>query len=884
MPLLVKARSFLRNLLLSSRVEADLDQEVRSHLELLAEENLRAGMTKDEALRAARIELGGIDQVKEQVHEKQIGNWLHTAISDLRYGFRQLRRNPGFTAVAVLTLALGVGANTAIFSNVNALILRPFALPELDRVVAVWETVPKQDAYSVSAAPANFRDWSEQSKSFEYLAGARGWNANLTGAGVAERVEGYQVSSNFFPLLGVPGELGRMITSVDLQRGSETVVVLSHGFWQIHLAGDKDVVGKNLLLNGRKFTVIGVAGADLDFPVGAQLWTPLDLHAAEGTDRETHSLLVVGRLGEHASVSTATADLEAVAGRLAAQFPATNAGHGVRVIRLAEDATTGTSQFVLVLMGCAIFVLMLACVNVANLQLARASSRQKELAIRSGMGASRWQLIRQLLVESTLLALAGAAAGTVLAKWGMELLRRDLPPFIVAHVPGLKDVAIDFRVLLFTITVALGSGILAGLAPAFRFSKPNLNNALKKSTRSSTASQSAGRLRGVLVIFETALALILLVGAGLMVSGFRHLLSTEMGFDRTNVLTLHIALPEEKYQKKDQVLGYYDRVLGQLQALPAVDSAACVTTLPSGWSWNWIEYTAEGRPPATAEELPSTVSQIVTPDFFATLRVALVKGRLISSADGPNAPLVAVISEGMARASWPNQDPIGKHLKLGNLKSSEPQRRVVGVVRDIRSSEFEQQPHPTTYVPFAQLPQNSSAIVVRTSTNPLSLAPAVMEQLRAIDPATPAYDVRTLQQAVSDNVSGVESSARMMLIFGFIALALAAAGIFSVMAYSVTQRTHEIGIRMALGARRFDVLRLVMASSMTMALIGLTFGLGVSLLLTRAISSAIFGIIRIEQPVFAFLTALLALVAGAAAYIPARWATRVDPTHALRGD
>jgi putative ABC transport system permease protein len=884
LPFLVKVRSLLRNLFLSSRVDAELDQEVRSHLEMLIEENIRAGMPPEEAQRAARIELGGVEQVKEQVRDAGIGNWLHAVISDCRYGLRQLRNNPAFTTVAVLTMALGIGANTAIFSNVNALILRPFSLPGLDRVVAIWETVPKQDAYRVSVAPANFHDWNEQSKSFEYLAATRGWDANLTGEGVAERVEGYQVTSNFFPLLGVPAELGRQISSVDLQQGAATVVVLSHGFWERHLAGDRTVLGKTLLLNGRKFTIVGIAGSDLDFPAGAQIWTPFDLHSVESTDRETHSLLVLGRLNKNASVSSATADLQAVAGRLAEQFPGSNAGHGVRVIRLAEDATNGTWQFVMVLMGCAVFVLLLAGVNVANLQLARASSRQKEMAIRSGMGASRWQLIRQLLVESTLLALAGGAAGALLANWGMELLRRDLPPFVMAHVPGLKHVAVDFRVLLFTLAVALCSGILAGLAPAFRFSGSDLNDALKESTRSSTAGRSAGRLRGVLVITETALALILLVGAGLMVSGFRSLLAVEMGFDRTHVLTFHIALPKEKYQKKDQIQSYYDRLLHQLQTMPSVDNVACATSLPSGWSWNWTEYTAEGHPPASAGEVPSTVSQIVTPDFFRTLHVPLIKGRFISSADGPDAPPVAVISESMAHANWPDQDPIGKRVKLGRPESSEPERRVVGVVRDIRSSAFEPKPNPTTYVPFAQMPQASSAVLVRTSADPLSLARSVTQQLRSIDPGTPAYDVRTLEQVVSDNVSGVESSARMMLVFGLIALALAAAGIFAVMAYSVTQRTHEIGIRMALGARPFDVLRLVMASALKMALLGLTFGLGVSLLLTQAISNAVFGVIRIEPPVFASLTALLALVAAVAAYIPARWATKVDPLHALRGD
>jgi putative ABC transport system permease protein len=884
MPLFVAARSFFRNLFLSHRVNADLDQEVQSHLAMLIDENIRVGMSPEEAQRAARIELGGIEQVKEQVRDAGIGNWLHSLVSDCRYGVRQLRKNPFFAIVAIFTLALGIGATTAIFSHVNALVLRPYSLPDLDRVVAIWETVPKQDAYSVSAAPANFHDWLEQSKSFEYLAAIRGWDANLTGDGVAERVEGYQVTSNFFPLLGVPVELGRPITGTDLQQGASTVVVLSHGFWQRHLAGDRNVVGKDLLLNGRKFTIVGVAGVDLEYPAGAQIWTPLDLHSAETNDRETHSLFVVGRLNHSASVSSATADLQAVAGRLAQQFPNTNAGRGVRVTRLAEDANSGTWQFVMVLMACAIFVLLLACVNVANLQLARASSRQKEMAIRSGMGASRWRLIRQLLIESTVLALGGAVAGTLLAKWGMELLRRDLPPFIMAHVPGLQHVEIDLRVLAFTLTIALCSGILAGLAPAFRLSGSNLNDALKESSRSSTAGYSAGRLRGMLIVFETALALILLVGSGLMVSGFRNLLAVEMGFDRTNVLTFHLVLPEEKYQTKDQVLGYYNRVIQQLRSLPSVDSVACVTSLPSGWSWNWTEYTAEGRPLASAGEVPSTISQIVTPDFFAALRVQLIKGRYLSPLDGPDAPPVAVISESMARANWPDQDPIGKHVKLGNMQSSEPERRVVGVVRDVRSSAFDTKPGPTTYVPFAQSPQDSSAIVVRASANPLSVAPGVIEQLRAIDSTIPAYDVRTLQQVVSDSVSGVESAARMMLIFGFIALALAAAGIFAVMSYSVTQRTHEIGIRMALGARPFDVLRLVISSAMKMAVVGLTFGLGVSLLLTHAIASAMFGVIRIEPPVFALLTLLLAIVAAVAAYVPARWATKVDPIFALRGE
>ena len=530
---------------------------------------------------------------------------MNGLFQDFVYGLRMLRKSPGFTALAVITLALGIGANTAIFSNVNALVLRPFALPDLDRVVAIWETVPKQNAISVRAAPANFRDWTEQSKSFEHLAATHGWDANLTGEGVAERVEGYQVTPDFFPLLGVSPQLGRQIGQVDFQHGTAPVVVISHGFWQRHLGGDAGVVGKSLLLNGEKFTVIGVAGPDVDFPAGAEIWTPLDLSSAAGAaseDRANHYLLVLGRLKKESSVIHAAADLQAIANRLAQQFPNTNGGHEVRVVRLAEDATAGTRQFVMVLMGAAVFVLLLACVNVANLQLARVSSRQKEMAVRIGLGASRWQLVRQLLVESTLLALAGAAGGIVLASWGMGLLRRGLPPFIVAHVPGLKHLDVDSHVLWFTLAVALLTGILAGLAPALRFSRSELGDALKENTRSASASAGAGRLRSLLVVSEIALALVLLVGAGLMVKGFRNLLTTEMGFDRTHVLTFHVTLPEEKYQKKDQIISYYDRVIRELRALPGVESVGCVTRLPSTWNSTWAEYHAEGKPPAGGPE------------------------------------------------------------------------------------------------------------------------------------------------------------------------------------------------------------------------------------------------------------------------------------------
>jgi predicted permease len=803
-------------------------------------------------------------------------------IQDVRYGLRMLRKRPGFTAVAVITLALGIGANTTTFSTVNAMLLRPFPFPNLDRIVTVWETAPKQDDSHLSPAPANFRDWTEQSTQFSQLAAVRGWDANLTGGNVAEHVEGSQVTADFFSLFGMPSQLGRHIGSVDFQGGVAPVVVISHGFWQQHLGADPGLIGRQLLLNAQKFTVIGIASADFDFPTGSKVWTPLDLNGVAKEDRENHYLTVFGRLKDGVSISQAQANLETIAASLGERHPKSNAGHGVNVRNTVEDLTFGSRQFVLMLMGAAVFVLLLACANVANLQLARASGRQREVALRAALGANRWHVGRQLLVESVLLALLGGGGALFLSTWGINLMRRSIPPFIVEHIAGLKHLQMDSRVFLFTLLVAVLAGIVAGLAPAWHFSRPNLNDTLKEGTRGGSPGATRRRFRTLLVISEIALSLVLLVGAGLMVKGFRALLTNHMGFDRNHVLTFHVVLPEAKYPDKVRIRAYYEQVLRNIQALPTVESAACVTSLPSGWSWNWIEFTAEGKAPVSSGDVPSVISQVVTPGLFSALRVPLLQGRLVSDQDGPNAPPVAVISETMAHQTWPNQNPLGKHIQMGRPEASQPSRTIVGVVGDVQPTPLDYDPAPTVYVPLAQQPESASAFVVRTSGDPLTLTGPVHAQLRAVDADQPAYDIRSLEQVVSDGLSGVQLSARMMLIFGVCALTLAAAGIFAVMAYSVTQRTHEIGVRVALGARRFDMLRLVVGGAMKMAAIGLGIGLALALLLTRALSSLLFGVVQIDIVTFALLTLLLALVAALAAYIPARWAMKVDPMVALR--
>jgi putative ABC transport system permease protein len=807
---------------------------------------------------------------------------MTAVIQDLKYGLRMLAKDPAFTAVAVIALALGIGANTSIFSSVNAMLLHPFAFKHLDRIVTVWESVPKQNENHIKAAPANFRDWKEQSKGFDMLAAGHGWDVNLTGAGVAERVEGYQVSAGLFPLLGMPPQYGRAITAGDFEAGHTSVVVLSYGFWQRHLGADPGIVGKSLHLNGQEFKVIGIMPADFDYPVGAEAWAPLDLGAAQNADRASHYLEVIGRLKSGTTMAQAQADLETIAAHLAQQYPQTNAGHGVRVMSLVEDLTYGSRQFLWVLMGAAAFVLLLACANVANLQLARATVRQKELAVRLALGASRWQITRQLLVESVLMALLGGLAGVLLASWGGELMQRTIPPFIVQHIPGIKHMKIDTGVLVFTLVVTLLTGILAGLAPALHVSNPDPNEALKEGVRGGSASPGRQRLRALLVVTEVALALVLLVGAGLMVKGFHSLLNAYPGFDRSNVLTFHIALAESKARDEARVRDFYAQVIEKLQALPGVDSAAAVTSLPSGWSWNRTEYTAEGQPPAAPGEMRVAVWESITPGFFRALRIPLLEGRLLTAQDGPDAPLAIVISQSMAHRIWGSQEPVGKRIKFGRAESSEPWRTIVGVVGDIEQSPFDRAPKPTAYFPFAQMPLASSALAVRTSGDPIALAAAARAQVRSVDADQPPYDMRTLEQLISDNVSGVESSARMMFVFGVVALVLAASGIFALMTYSVTQRTHEIGVRMALGAQRSDVLRLVVGYAIKLAIIGLAIGVPFALALTAALSSVLFGVVRIDTPVFALFTLLLALVAALAAYIPARRATQVDPMVALR--
>ncbi len=808
---------------------------------------------------------------------------MHAFLQDIRFGLRALGKNPGLTAVAVIALALGIGANTVMFSSVEACLLRPFAFKDLDRAVDIWETAPKQNEHHIGPAPANFldwRNWNQRARAFDMLAALQDWDVNLTGSGLAERVEGAQVTSDFFPLLGIPPERGRSIAPGDFTPGRNSVIVLSYRFWQRRLGGDSNVVGRSLLLNGAKASVIGVMPSDFDFPVGADLWAPLDLTGAPEADRSGHYLAVIGRLRAGVSKAEAEADLNTFASQLGRQFPATNANHGVRVRGLVEDMQFGTSQFLMTLMGAALFVLLLACANVANLNLARATARQKEVALRIAMGASRWRIVRQFLVEGVIVSMLGAAGSLLLGLWSERITENTLPPFIRQHVPGLKHIGLNSRVLLFTLAVGVAAGILAAIVPALQASRSDVNNLLKEGGRSGTASRGQSRLRSLLVGSEVALALVLLVGAGLMAKGFRRLLNSDLGFDRYHVLTCHVALAESKYRDAAGIREYYDQLVSRLQALPGAQSAVVAASMPGSWSWDLTTYRGEDQPPAAPGELRTAVSQTVTPDYLQTLRIPLLAGRFFTAQDGADSAPVAVVSNLLARRIWPNQDAVGKRIRLGNEK--QPWRTVVGVAGDIKMSSWDTAPAPTSYVPFVQSPRASSALAIRTAGDPLALAAAARAAVAGLDPDQPPYDVRALEQLISDNDSGVEFAAGFMVVFAVVALVLAAAGIFAVMAYTVRQRTHEIGVRMALGAQRGDMLRMVIGYALRLGGIGLAVGVPVAIALSRLISSVLFNVVRMDWPVLAGLTLLLGLTAAVAAYVPARWAAKADPMEALR--
>lgn len=808
---------------------------------------------------------------------------MEAILQDLRYGIRVLLNRPGFTAVAVLTLALGIGANTAIFSLVNAVLLRPLPFKNPDELVLIKESLPRLGWVDLSTAAGEFLDYKERNQVFEEMAGFTDQSLNLTGQGEPQRVQAARISASLFPLLGVEPSQGRVFTEQEDQPGSNNVVILSHKLWQRHFGSDASVVGKLIRLDDKPYTVIGLMPAGFQFPYTwttfskpAELWIPLALTDQEKKVRASDFQYgAIGRLKPGVTLPQAQADIDSVSARFQEEHPEIYGDVYITaaVVSLKADSVKGVKTFLWILLGAVGLVLLIACANLANLLLARAVARQKEIAIRSALGAGTARIIRQLLTESMLISLIGGFGGLLVAVWTMDSLMKFGPQ----DVPRLQDAGLDSQVLIFTALLSIFTGLLFGLAPAIQSSRLNLNEVLKDAAGRGSRGRDAGRLRSALVIFETASALVLLIGAGLLINSFARLLSVPPGFNPDGVVIAQTALPPARYPKTQQLKIAQKQILDRISALPGVHAAGVTTNLPLIGD-RGIGFLIEGD---AAQTVNTAYNAWVSNDYFHALGISLRNGRSFTDDDREDTQPVVVVNETMQRRFWPDGDAVGKRVRWGGWDSW---LTIVGVVADVKVSTLEAETKPALYMPIFQMPRARSNVIflIRSSTDDGSLIAGLRREIRAVDSELPVYDIRTMNQVLADSVSARRFSMLMLAVFAFTALSLAAIGLYGVMSYAVTARTREIGIRMALGAERRDVLKMVIRSGMVLALVGVAIGLLAAFVLTRLMTTLLFEVSATDPVTFASIAGMLTLVALLACWIPARRATGLDPMIVLR--
>jgi putative ABC transport system permease protein len=820
---------------------------------------------------------------------------METLWQDLKYAARMLVKKPGFTAVAVLTLALGIGANTAIFSVVNAVLLEPLPFHHPERLMAVWMTGLKGGmANKGHLSYPDFADFRSQNRSLERMAAVNTNDFTLTGSGEPYRMTGAIVSPDLFPLLGVSAEAGRTFTpEEDLPPGvkGNHVVLLSHHLWQQRFGSDPGIVGRRLILNSRSYTVVGVMPASFAFPIQpipVDLWTTHAVmkETADGStpmtdERGAHYLTVIGRLKPGVTQAQAQADLSAVAAQLEKQYPDSNANKGCMLVPAHEDLVGDIRPALLVLIGAVSCVLLIACANVANLLLARSTTRQREMAIRTALGAGRKRVMQQLLTESVLLALLGAVGGVLLALWGTDALIALSP----ADIPRLANARLSIPVLGFTFVVALITGVLFGLAPAFQSTRAALSESLKEGGRGTSEGAAHGRMRGALVVAEMAIALVLLVGAGLAMQSFLRLAAVNPGFDAQRVLTMSIDMPGARYVTNEQIAQTSRQLLTGIEGLHGVRSASMSFPLPLSDNNMGVVFGIEERP-LEKTDLPGTALHVVEPGYFRTMGIPLKTGRDFTPEDTLKSPLVVIVNETLAKKYFPNEDPIGKRVQPSiNVEpgsKTDPMREIVGVVGDVRFRSLRSETGPEMYGPEAQLPFGELSIVIRADGDPAQVIGAVRETLRRMDPDMPLYEIQPLEHYVAGALAQTRFNSLLLGIFSGVALLLTAIGLYGVTSYSVAQRTQEIGIRVALGAQRADVFRLVVGQGLRQSALGLVLGLGAAFAVTRTMASLLYGVSATDPPTFGGTSLVMLLVTCAACYIPARRATQVDPLVALR--
>jgi predicted permease len=818
---------------------------------------------------------------------------MGTLWRDLRYGFRTLVKNPGFAVVAVLTLALGIGANTAIFSVLNAVVLHPLPFPHPDRLVLVWMTDKNRDLDRAVSPPPDFLDWRDQNHVFEELSAWRTWFFNLTGANDPEQVWGVRASANFFKLLGARAALGRTFLPDEDQPGHDQEVIISHNLWERRFGGDPNLIGKTIAIDEKPFTVVGVLPAGFTlFGTTRQfdLWMPLAFEPGD-LRRDNPSLVVFGRLKPGVTLAGAQAEMNAITRRLEEEYPQTNKGVGARVVLLQKDIVATLTPALELLFACVSFVLLIACSNVANLLLARAAGRQKEIAVRVAMGAGRLRLVRQLLTESTLLATLGGAVGVLLAFGMLRLLPVLVPPTSgFGEIPHRDWIGLDLPVLLFALGVSVLAGIVFGLAPAFQFLKTDLSDTLKEGERGSTGGRRSRRMRSALLVSEVALSLVLLVGAGLLIRSFRNLLAMDLGLQPQNVLTMQVWLPESRYPTGPAIASFYQAALERIRRVPGVDSASAINFLPlSGWT-DLCNFSIEGRPEPPSGQKFNAHYRVIGLDYFRTMGIPLKQGRDLTEADGDRAPGVVLINEALVQRYWPNENPIGRRIRLNFPPTKTPWRplatdawfTIVGIVGDVKEWAFGNRKFGQVYLSHLQNPSRLMRLAIRTSSDPQSIVSAVRQQLLVVDKDQPVTEIKTMEQFLAESVSTRHLNMVVLSFFAAFALILSAIGVYGVISYSVAERTHDIGIRMALGARPGDVLKLVVGEGLRLALLGVAIGLVASFFLARLLEAELFGVKATDPLTLLSVALLLTGVALLACYVPARRATKVDPISALR--
>jgi predicted permease len=877
-----------------SHLEQEMEEELRAHIEARVEDLMRNGVPREEALRRARVEFGGLEKVKEEGREARGVSLLDELTQDARYGLRMLRKSPGFAVVAILTLALGIGANTAIFSVVNAVLLSPLPYADAQRLVLVKEFLPSAAAMPMQVSGPDITPIRKLSHVFDGLGGFRVWTYELSGSGEPERVTANRVSSELFPVLGVQPVLGRGFTAEEELPG-HPVTVISYGLWQRRFAGSRDVLGRTVNLDRKPYTIIGVMPQSFVFPLpgmaqgaAADLWVPLALSNEELSDfGDNFDWTVVARLKPGIALPQANAELQLVArGILDLYQQWARDAHislgdfqiSVLAQPLREEVTGPLKLTLWMLLGAVCLVLLIACVNVANLLLMRASGRQKETAVRMAIGAGRLRLLRQFLVEGLLLSALGGALGLALALWLKGVMVAALP----ASIPQFRPIELNWPVLLFTFLLVAVTGCVFGAVPAFWASRTDVNPALQASGRSPSQGPDHQRLRATFVVVEVGLSVILLVGAGLLVRSFQRVLNSNPGFRPEHVLTASVDLPETQYSRGEQTAAFYKQLLNRLQQNPGVVAAGGSTDLPLLGQWDHA-FTVEGYQPPTNAGMNLCYHSVIYGDYLQAMGIPLLRGRYFDEHDGPQARLVLLVSDALARKYWPGQDAVGKRLKWGTPESNDPWLTVVGIVGDVKQGPLDTAAGFHTYQPYAQLAgARSLRIAVRTQGDPASVTADVRTAVWSLDRQLALGSVRTMDEVVSRSTASRRFSLALVGSFAVLALLLAAIGIYAVLAYSVARRTHEIGVRMALGARRGDVVQLVLGQSLRVTAIGILLGIAGALGLTRLLQSLLYEVSPTDPVTFASVLVLLAAIASAASYLPMRRAMRVDPLVALR--